>query len=1077
VCTAGDVNGDGFSDMVALGTTGFDDLLFLYLGSPSGYALAPGYPYTLVNSYSGGSVAAAGDVNGDGYDDIVIGWPAATSGELRVYYGNASGLNTASPFNLIVNFAKFWAQNVGAAGDVNGDGYDDIVVGSPNEDPWINCAATGPDQGRVDVFYGSASGISAANEWMLLGCTVADGAEVGYSVAAAGDVNGDGYGDIIIGAPWAQPAALGTPAGSAWVVYGSAAGLPLTPGYANLGSIAGATRLDSPVAGASFGAAVCGAGDVNGDGYADVAVGAPADDVGATDAGYVRLYAGSATGTQPGNILWYEYTVTANSHFGITLAPAGDVNGDGKGDLLVGESHRVDVAQSYAGGMFINRLLPTDSPGLARTAGDLNGDGFSDIVLGIPSFSNPESGEGLLEVFAGRGDGPSTYPAWSFTSLYDSSNLGWSVAAAGDVNGDGLDDIIVGAPTWPTLSTPSDVDNGMVFLYLGGLAGVAANPTWYYAGATSDQVGISVCGVGDINGDGYADIAVGAHQPGVGNGKVLIFYGHPTGFAATPDLTLTGPSFDSRFGSAVTGGDFNGDGYADVAVGAPYAEAGAVTDAGAAYLYLGTAAGLSGTNAWVGQGGQVGEHFGAALNGFADINADGYTDLVVGSPEMDVDVKRITLVDAGRITEWDGGRGASVLTLRMGYNGSGNEHLGSCVANAGDVNGDGYGDVAVGAPFAAQTIAGQGRALVLAGTGAGLSSTPLWVQLGTEVNGAFGSSVAGAGDVDGDGLSDVLVGGVFEDGGGPADRGSARVFTGPLPAGAPAFWTVYGPSTFANLGHCLANAGDVNGDGWSDVLAGMPGFTNVGNREGRVGLYLGGLGDTRVHLTLARRTPSGPNIAPLGMSAPGVAPVLLHYAPSAGGRTKVKMQWDVQTPVGLPTTPIAGTSAAWTPTFMTTYGQLGAAISPIVGLGVGAPYSWRIRARFHSVYFPSSRWITPARSGTREYDLRAPGNWVDVEGLAAAPAALALSEARPNPMRASTGVSFELPRAGRVTLEVVDLQGRRVRTLLAGDRPAGRYSASWDGRDDAGGPAAAGVYFVRLAAGGTQLGRKVAYLR
>uniref|UniRef100_A0A832I5B2 T9SS type A sorting domain-containing protein n=1 Tax=Eiseniibacteriota bacterium TaxID=2212470 RepID=A0A832I5B2_UNCEI len=1075
--TAGDVNGDGHSDIVALGGSSHDQL-YLFLGSPSGPTLAPGYPLSQ-SPYGGGMVNAAGDLNGDGYDDVVLAWPSASSGRIRVYYGNAGGLDTGSPFNYFQNFATLWAQWAGPAGDVNGDGYGDPLVASPNEGPNISlCGSAGSGHGRVEVFYGSATGISTFN-WLLWGCQwVPSAGGLGAGAGAAGDVNADGYDDIVIGAPGAAPPGLGSVGGSAWVVYGSATGLPLFPGYTNLGTLSGATRLDSPTALAGFGDAACTAGDVNGDGYADVAIGSPYDDTYASDGGYVRVFAGGPSGVTT-TLLYSESSLIANARMGRTLAPAGDLNGDGRGDLLIGQTSSVLVAQSLSGSMLINRSLATTTPWDAGTAGDVNADGLSDVVLGETAFANGQAGEGRIAVYAGRGDGPSTVWNWKFETLLENPNLGWSVASAGDVNGDGADDVLIGAPTWDNFSVPGETDNGIVFLMYGGLlSGLPSSYSWYYFGAPGDQVGVAVSGLGDVNGDGYADFAVGAHQPATGSGKVLVFHGGPGLASGVPSQVLTGPQVGSYFGGAVTGGDFNGDGYADLAVGAPgYDLTGPASqsDAGAAYAFLGSAAGIAASHAWSGVGGQFDERLGSSLNGFADINADGYTDLVIGSPGLDTGSPPFLVVNSGRITEWYGGPGATPLTFRQSILGTSNESFGSSVANAGDVDGDGYGDIVVGAPNANPTISGQGRAAVHRGSASGLIATPHWSQLGGEAFAAFGSAVAGAGDVDGDGLSDVLVGAVFEDAGGAQDRGTARIYRGPLPAGAAAFWTAYGPGAFANMGHALANAGDVDGDGWPEVLCGEPGYSFDLWRQGRVETFMGGWDDARLGLALARRTTSGPNIVPMGTAAPGVEPVILHYGASAAGRAPFRLESEVRTPVGFTPVNLSWISPAWSPGLAGgTLGYLGAGYIPVPGVQTGVPYWWRTRSRFRNVYFPTSRWASPSRSGVREYDLRGPGTtWVGVDDPALAPAGLALSAPRPNPSSGPTSIAYTLPRSGAVALDVLDLQGRRVRTLVEGARPAGTHLAAWDGRDDGGRAVAAGVYFFRLRAAGEAATRRV----
>jgi hypothetical protein len=148
----------------------------------------------------------------------------------------------------------------------------------------------------------------------------------------------------------------------------------------------------------------------------------------------------------------------------------------------------------------------------------------------------------------------------------------------------------------------------------------------------------------------------------------------------------------------------------------------------------------------------------------------------------------------------------------------------------------------------------------------------------------------------------------------------------------------------------------------------------------------------------------------------------------------------------------------------------------IAGLWNGVPYSWRMRSLSRSVHFPTSKWFSPTRSGAREVDLKNPGSWVAVEG-GPAPKTVALSASHPNPSPGRSAVSLALSRKGTVSLDVVDVQGRVVCTLLDGEREAGRYTASWDGRGASGADSPSGVYFYRLAAEGQRLTRKVVLIR
>ncbi len=266
------------------------------------------------------------------------------------------------------------------------------------------------------------------------------------------------------------------------------------------------------------------------------------------------------------------------------------------------------------------------------TAGDVNGDGYSDIIVGVLGYTNGEDDEGGAYVYLGSETGVAETPVWIGESNQANIQYGIAVASAGDVNGDGYDDVIVGA--W-------GYDNGLdlegaAFVYHGSATGPSASADWV---ASGNQVhayfGRAVAGVGDVNGDGFDDVVVGAYLYDNGQadeGRALLYLGSAGGLSMTPDWTAESNQQNAHFGFAVApAGDVNGDGYSDVIVGAPAYHNGQSGE-GRSYLYHGSAAGLGATAAWTMEGNQAGAGFGGAVSTGGDVNGDGYADVVVGAP-------------------------------------------------------------------------------------------------------------------------------------------------------------------------------------------------------------------------------------------------------------------------------------------------------------------------------------------------------------------------------------------------------------------------------------------------------------
>jgi hypothetical protein len=428
--------------------------------------------------------------------------------------------------------------------------------------------------------------------------------------------------------------------------------------------------------------------------------------------------------------------------------------------------------------------------------GDLDCDGIDDIVVGAEDFSNGQSDEGAVFVFYGSASGPSAAPDWMAESNQADSRFGLSVAVAGDVDGDGCDDLVIGAPEYEN-DTVTQLGEGSVFVFYGPLDAGGARPVGNPANADwkaesnqeGAQFGYSVATAGKTNNDLADDIIIGAP-------------------AFTVDQSFDGGAFVYR-GSVPSGLDKG----------------------------IGRNPGTPANYDWRGDSNQVDSFYGSSVAS-GDITGDGYDDVIVAAFDYEA-----AFDNEGRVFLYVANANGSGLqtTVKWTFDGGRNDaHLGSSVASAGDVNGDGLDDVLIGAQSYANGQFDEGSAFVFHGVASGLlGALPAWTGEMNQGEAYLGIAVASAGDVNADGYDDILVGADEWDGG-DIDEGGAFLYYGTD------IGLSYIPAKqfeidleFAELGNAVASAGDVNDDGYDDVIIGSDVYYNPEVDEGAAFVYFG----------------------------------------------------------------------------------------------------------------------------------------------------------------------------------------------------------------------------------------------
>eukprot|EP00727_Mastigamoeba_balamuthi_P012568 m51a1_g7934 hypothetical protein (1490) ;mRNA; r:55807-61381 len=878
---AGDVDGDGAVDVVAAGCGAVHVVLgpvgasvALPRAVAEGLALRIDAPRCPCGAKV--TVESAGDVNCDGVGDVAVvcavrgGFPAA-----YVLLGRRrpapwpSSLDDRGPRALVVALAGPVAR-VAAVGDVNGDNCTDVAV------------ALRPSARSVSVVYGRPTA-----QWPPVLDVERLGPSEGFAVpgvstfAGVGDVDGDAVDDVVLGDPDRHVSGRRR-CGAAFLVFGR----PAFPQELDTGTAEGVVAIVGEVAGDRAGQAVGAAGDVDGDGHGDFAVclrpsGDPALSryllvFGGARASWPRTAVAGATEGLPRWSLVAQHRALFDYFPPVVSAgPAGDINGDGFGDVAlcaqdlsspmacavvfgsnsswprhVNTSHETNAVQ----------ILVIRAPAYSGTCGryagplgDIDGDGVDDLLLGAPEAADLTDSLRVGNSYVVRGRSASSlFPSelalsedierqsfgYVLAGGSDAPMAGASVSGVGDMDNDTFGDFAVGAP-----------GAGRVYLVLGSAADreVATRVT-IESGEAGDLLGWSVSSAGDVNGDRVPDLIAGAPRAAGGAGRAYVVFGRSGGWGAgavlrvgaldgTSGFAIAGDAGAGGLGFAVSAaGDVNGDGIDDVLVGAvqtrrPLSASDVMATAkgpllivgGGNYALLGrsqwprsvSVTAVNGTDGFVVDGAvpQLSEASVAsiALTGVGDVNGDGFDDFAVGIADHNWTVHVVFGRAAwGPLLSVRSLDGTSGFTLRHGMSRSSS----LSVAGVGDVDGDGVGDLAVG------TLSGS--CYVLFGRGVWPAvSDPSRLDLVSELYYGNVRQVASA-DVNGDGLSDVVCLCAA------AGTNSARV----LVTLGSTLWMPYSGSVrlasdivvsgdgVMHLHGSVSSAGDRDGDGVDDLVIG-----------------------------------------------------------------------------------------------------------------------------------------------------------------------------------------------------------------------------------------------------------------